>query len=486
MAGPVPMPTEEFVRRILHEREVEVRYFVDPKTGSPSLPDFSLRADGWKRSDSKDSVALCFPIAPQGARPAEMRASVHGFSKGDPPGSALTQKVLERHYDMIEPRVLVKPILALAQVSPEAFAVLRGDWQVYEPMGISSDGALDQVEHLVFRMVFAAIRELSESRTVPDESIVREVRVSGVSNLAQRHGPPLLEVVLKDDSIVGYNAGFDTNHLFYQGEDDGPEGIGEVPRNPEDCWVEVWWDQCPPSWSEQSFEGSIGYRFEDKALLKQVLEESSRPGRKRKRPILFRQAAWLGDRILGEWTVSTLLARLNSEKAKDLDQLREQLTSNAALARVGRKLGLTVTVQPGYPSGNPRKVEAEEGMLGDSVEALIGAAYLDGGLKAAHAVTKRIMMRPLEALVPTGYPIDFLEGRVSPEELEQHYLEVRDRIVAQIRERAQDQLKGPDPIDASRPVEPPSSSGVREALSPEPAKGASPRPPSRRTSRDPD
>lgn len=450
--GPVSIPTEELVRRTLHEKGVEIRYLVDPKTGSPSLPDFSLRIDGRKKSDSKGSVALCFPIAPQGVGPAKMRDSVHGFSKGDPPGPALTQEVLERHYDTIESRVLVKPILALAQVSPEAFAVLRGDWQAYEPMGISSDGALDMVEHLVFRMVFAAIRELSENRMVPDESFVRDARVSGVSNLAQRHGPPLLEFVLKDDSIIGYSAGFDTNHLFCQGEDDGPEDIGEVTRNPEDCWVEVWWDHCPPSWSEQSFEGSIGYSFEDKDLLRQVLQESNQPGRKRKRPTLFRQVAWLGDRILGEWTVSTLLARLDSEKAKDLDGLREQLTSNAALALVGRKLGLTVAVQPDYPSGDRRKEDVEEGMLGDSVEALIGAAYLDGGLKAAHAVTKRIMMRPLEALVPTGYPIDSLEGKVSPEELEQHYLEVRNRIIAQIRERAQGQLEGPDPGDGARPV----------------------------------
>ena len=411
MGGPALMPTEELVRRTLHEKGVEIRYFVDTKTGNPSLPDFSLRVDGWKKSDSRASAALCFPIAPHGTSPVDMRELVHGFGQGDPPGPALTQEVLERHYFTIEPRVIVQPFLALAQVSREALAVLLGDWQVYEPMGISNDGAIDMVEHVLFRMVFAAIRDLSESRTVPDESVVREARVSGVSNLAQRHGPPLLEIVLKDNSIIGYNAGFDTSHLFYQGEDDGPEDVAEVMRNPEDCWVDVWWDCQPPSYGDQSLEGRIGYSFDDSGILKRLLLESEALGTKVDRPPMFKQAAWLGDMILNAWTTSALLARMTSERTNKLAPIRDKLVSNESLAVIGRAFGLKVNPKTQSTAGEEAMRAAETGMLGDSVEALIGAAYMDGGLKAAHRVVWRIMMRPLEAVAPVGTPLDFYEGK---------------------------------------------------------------------------
>ncbi|EQD44717.1 ribonuclease III, partial [mine drainage metagenome] len=313
-------------------------------------------------------------------------------------------QVVQRHYDLVEKRVLVDPILALIQISPTAQKTFLGDWTPYESESVASDEPLDMVEHLVYRLVFDAIRDLANTRTVPPDGVVREARVSGVSNLAQRHEPPLLELVLRDDDILGFNAGFDTEHLFYQGEDDGPEDMAEATRNPEDCWVDVWWDHCPPSWSDPSFGAKIGYSFEDPMLLNRILEESAVPGTKKDRPITFKQAAWLGDNILDAWATSALLVRLNSERVKDLDLLRQRLTSNEALARIARQLGLRVTPRTQPSAGEAAMRDAEEGMLGDSVEALVGAAYMDGGLKAAHAVAKRLMMRPLEAVAPTGYP----------------------------------------------------------------------------------
>jgi hypothetical protein len=120
---------------------------------------------------------------------------------------------------------IVKPILGLIQISPSAFLGFVGEWSPVESQpsrGLSGIGA---IEHLVYRWVFACIDDLAVLRNVPESGVVMRASIRPEHTLAQRHEPPLLELVFWDGTVIGLEAGFDTEHLYYQGEDDPPDQI---------------------------------------------------------------------------------------------------------------------------------------------------------------------------------------------------------------------------------------------------------------------
>jgi Ribonuclease-III-like len=296
---------------------------------------------------------------------------------------------------------LTQPVHGLIQISPTALSDFLGPWKPWDPeLGRVSSG-IDTVEHLLYRWVFDCINDLAETRTVPGHGNVMRASVRPEHTLAQRHEPPLLELCFYDGSIIGFEAGFDTEHLYYQGEDDAPDDIHEVERNPENCWAEVWKDRAPPTWRDQGLEAKLGYSFEDSSLLKQLVEESLIPGVKSKRPRLVKQSATLGDAILEAYLTTELLRRRHHASAQELHEMRKKLAANEKLAQIARGIGLRVQVAFPYEPGSPRLAKEETEMLGDSVEALIGAAYKDGGLKAAHRVARNLLRDSLEEVAPT-------------------------------------------------------------------------------------
>jgi ribonuclease-3 len=99
---------------------------------------------------------------------------------------------------------------------------------------------------------------------------------------------------------------------------------------------------------------------------------------------------FLGDSILGQ-AVTVMLYRDNPELDEgELAKRRASLVSSAALAEVARQIGL---------GGHIRLGRGEEltggrdksSILADTVEAVIGAAYLDAGGEAATALVMRLI-----------------------------------------------------------------------------------------------
>jgi ribonuclease-3 len=296
---------------------------------------------------------------------------------------------------------LVRPLLGIIQISPSAFLGFVGDWKPVESESGEADAGHAAIEHLIYRWVFDCIGDLAVTRLVPDMGDVMRASVRPEHTLAQRHEPPLLELWFKDGTVIGFEAGFDTDHEFYQGDGDAPEDVHEIERNPENCWVEIWMDHVPPAWGDQGLEARMGYSFERPELLKQILAESAVPGSKNKRPPLLKQAATLGDAILETYVTTELLRRKRDMTSQQINDLRKQVVKNETLAALAVKLDLPVEVRfPYAPPGSLSWNEERIGMLGDSVEALIGAAYMDGGLKGAFTVTSKLMQEPLAEAAP--------------------------------------------------------------------------------------
>ncbi|MGH8774974.1 MAG: ribonuclease III [Jiangellaceae bacterium] len=115
---------------------------------------------------------------------------------------------------------------------------------------------------------------------------------------------------------------------------------------------------------------------------------------------------FLGDSVLGLVVTDALFHRHPDLSEGQLAKLRAAVVNMRALAQVGRRLELGEHVRLG------RGEEATGGrdkssILADTVEALIGAVYLDSGLSAAADLVHRLVDDLIEASATLGAGLDW-------------------------------------------------------------------------------
>ena len=115
---------------------------------------------------------------------------------------------------------------------------------------------------------------------------------------------------------------------------------------------------------------------------------------------------FLGDSVLGLVVTDALYQRHPDLTEGQLAKLRAAVVNMRALAQVGRTLDLGRYVRLG------RGEEATGGrdkssILADTVEALIGAVYLDNGLDAASALVHRLVDDLIVASATLGAGLDW-------------------------------------------------------------------------------
>lgn len=119
----------------------------------------------------------------------------------------------------------------------------------------------------------------------------------------------------------------------------------------------------------------LGYRFGDAALLQQALTHRSF-GKNNNERLEF-----LGDAILGAVIAAELYHRFPVASEGRLSRLRASLVRRESLAEIARELQLGEYLQLG--TGERRSGGHRRGsILSDSLEALLGAIYLDNGYDA--------------------------------------------------------------------------------------------------------
>jgi ribonuclease III len=136
----------------------------------------------------------------------------------------------------------------------------------------------------------------------------------------------------------------------------------------------------------KSFETRIGHSFRTPELLLRAVTHASissttRPDNQR--------LEFLGDRVLGLVMAEALLGADEAASEGQLAPRFNALVRKEACAEVARDLGLGDVLKLGRSemlSGGRRK----EALLGDAMEAVIAAVYLDGGFDAARALVLRL------------------------------------------------------------------------------------------------
>ena len=126
----------------------------------------------------------------------------------------------------------------------------------------------------------------------------------------------------------------------------------------------------------------LGHRPTDLALFERALTHSSL-GRDS-----YERLEFLGDRVLGLIIGRWLYERFAAEPEGQLSRRYNALVARETCAEIGRELGVPAMIRLGKQARDDRAGNSEN-VVGDVVEALIGALLLDGGLDTADAFVRR-------------------------------------------------------------------------------------------------
>jgi ribonuclease-3 len=102
----------------------------------------------------------------------------------------------------------------------------------------------------------------------------------------------------------------------------------------------------------------------------------------------YERLEFLGDRVLGLAVAAWLYELFPDEPEGQLSKRLNALVARETCAEVGRELGIGPRLRLGKQAREDGASESDN-VLGDVVEALIGAVYLDLGLGAAEAFVRR-------------------------------------------------------------------------------------------------
>ncbi len=103
----------------------------------------------------------------------------------------------------------------------------------------------------------------------------------------------------------------------------------------------------------------------------------------------YQRLEFLGDRILGLVIADMLYRQFDDEAEGRLSHRLNALVSGATCAEIAREIGLARHIRLGKQARDDGAQQSDN-VLGDVMEALIGALYLDNGMDAARALVERL------------------------------------------------------------------------------------------------
>jgi ribonuclease-3 len=141
-------------------------------------------------------------------------------------------------------------------------------------------------------------------------------------------------------------------------------------------------------WS--ALEERLGYRFADRSLLVRALTHRSYANESRNPAIVDNERLeFLGDAVLDLVIGAALFNIHGGADEGELSRLRADLVSETSLARLARKLALGDCLLLGR--GEARSGGRDkDSLLANTLEAIIGAGFVDGGYAAGEAIVGRL------------------------------------------------------------------------------------------------
>ena len=144
----------------------------------------------------------------------------------------------------------------------------------------------------------------------------------------------------------------------------------------------------------RDLEKIIKYNFKNNSLLKRSFTHKSYDISNNNEKLEF-----LGDRVLGLIISQKLLEKFPKEKEGIIDKKFANLVNKKTCSSIARKLNLKKFIFLGKSHKNLER--SADKIVGDCLEAIVGAIYLDGGLKVAHKFILSVWDLYLEKSVVT-------------------------------------------------------------------------------------
>lgn len=150
-------------------------------------------------------------------------------------------------------------------------------------------------------------------------------------------------------------------------------------------------------------QARLGHAFADRALLEEALTHRSLGSPN------YERLEFLGDRLLGAIVALQLYRNFRDEAEGELTRRFHQLVSGQTCATIARELGVPDHLRLNQQA-RADGAAASDNILGDVVEALIGALWLDGGPDVTKAFIHRAFSSRLGTVtIATKHPKSALQ-----------------------------------------------------------------------------
>lgn len=159
-------------------------------------------------------------------------------------------------------------------------------------------------------------------------------------------------------------------------------------------------------WNPKELEKRLGVRFKDPALLEKAMVHRSYLNEKPESNLESNERLeFLGDAVLSVVVASRLYADFPEKGEGSLTELRASLVQRRTLARAAGRLGLGdhLFLGRGEEGAGGRRRPTN---LAAVFEAIVGAVYLDRGLRQTQSFITRALAEELEIIRSHGVPTD--------------------------------------------------------------------------------
>lgn len=157
----------------------------------------------------------------------------------------------------------------------------------------------------------------------------------------------------------------------------------------------------------RELQEALDYQFEDVNLLLESLKHRSYVySRDESGTESNERLEFLGDAVLDLVVTEYLYRKFREKREGDLTQIKSLIVSKMILARKARELGLgrylLLSKEEELSGGRDRT-----SIIGDTYEALLGAIYLDGSLKAVRRFLDKQILRDIDKLASNEDYLNF-------------------------------------------------------------------------------
>ncbi len=154
-------------------------------------------------------------------------------------------------------------------------------------------------------------------------------------------------------------------------------------------------------------ERRLGYRFRKrKYLIEAITHRSYARGVRNDEVESYERIEFLGDSVLGMVVTAHLYDKYKGHREGNLTKMKATLVNEKSLSQVARSIGLGefISLSPEEDHGGGRD---RRSILSDACEALFGAVYLDGGLRAATQLVNRLIIDHMDSFLSDRSQINF-------------------------------------------------------------------------------